>query len=76
MYFKASRGSDKLFKMIILSKTIERCHKVSFQTICIDVCSFLGFPEAKVWSKWSQIKTENCKKKLFLKAKRVFFLFI
>ena len=60
--------------MIIFAKTIERCHKVSFETICIDVCSFLGCPKGKMRSKQGQIKTENCKKTQFLKLVEVLFI--
>ena len=46
--FEASTGSVYWFKMTILIKIIEGHHKLTFETICIDVQAFWGFPEAKM----------------------------
>ena len=39
------------FKMTILIKIIEGQHKLTFETICVDVQLFWGFLRAKMWSK-------------------------
>ena len=49
--FEASRDSVYWFKMLILIKTVEEHHKLSFETICIDVWSFWSFLVAKKWLK-------------------------
>ena len=61
--FEASRDSVYWFKMLILIKTVEEHHKLSFETICIDVWSFWSFLVAKKWLKigpnWSSKLQKN-----------------
>ena len=53
--------------MIILIKTIKEHHKLSFETICIDIWSFWGFLVAKGGWKEGQTEAQNYKKKYNLK---------
>ena len=49
--FSSSESSDNWWKIVILIKTMKGSHKLSFETIWIDVWSFWGFLEEKLWSK-------------------------
>ena len=58
--FKLLEALFSLFKLVILNETTETHHNFSFETICIDLWLFWGFPEAKKRSKFDHIKaTKN-----------------
>jgi len=61
--------------MIFVIKIIVEHHRISFETICIDLWSFWGFSEAKQWSILDHIKAENSKKVSLKLQETLFYQF-
>ena len=59
LHFEASTGSVYWFKMINLIKTIEGHHKLSFETTCSDVWSFLDFQKARLCQNRAKIRPQK-----------------